>query len=101
MTSKHILAAIEIGDNVTGMKQHIEDAIHSVWKIEENNPLKDMRCELFVLNCIKEMDEQGILTLVDGIDPLVAEVKELGLLSDPALNADARPAVIWKSKKVY
>lgn len=96
----NLVTALEIGEDIQNMREIVGSAVSSVWEAEYKLASSDSNSQLFVLRCIEELDERGVIALRGNLSDVEREAHSVGLRSHPVLSPRAQHGAIWKSTHV-
>ncbi|KAI9773991.1 MAG: hypothetical protein M1839_001942 [Geoglossum umbratile] len=95
--AERLVAALEVGDDVQGLRSAIDEATNEVWA-KADTTSESFCCRKFLMDCLAEFDQRGIIAIQGSINQVQEEALAVAMLNDPSLNPSGQGRRVYKSR---
>ncbi|KAH0541314.1 hypothetical protein FGG08_004238 [Glutinoglossum americanum] len=94
---ERLVAALEVGDDVQGLRSAIDEATNEVWAKADTNS-ESFCCRKFLMDCLAEFDQRGIIAITGTITQVQEEALAVAMMDDPSLSPIGHGRRVYKSR---
>ncbi|KAH0569219.1 hypothetical protein GP486_000036 [Trichoglossum hirsutum] len=95
--AERLVAALEVGDDMHGLRSAIDEATNEVWAKADTSS-ESFDCRKFLMDCLAEFDQRGIIAIKGSINQVQEEALAVAMLNDPLLKPIGQGRRVYKSR---
>ncbi|KAI9862161.1 MAG: hypothetical protein M1813_004937 [Trichoglossum hirsutum] len=95
--AERLVAALEVGDDVQGLRSAIDEATNEVWAKADTSS-ENFGSRKFLMDCLAEFDQRGIIAIKGSINQVKEEALVVAMPDNPLLNSAGQGSRVYKSR---